>query len=461
MSSPISLRTFLVHARSHLEASLRQKQPLHFIIGNESADLDSITSTLVYAYFRSFSSNNSSRRPTGSSSTTTRTTLAISKYYIPVLNIPSADISIRPELLTLLRHVDLEQSQLITLSDLPSAPYTNVLPAENTHWTLVDHNALQGTLGTAYSSRVIGCIDHHDDEGKVPLSEEQRDGEPRVIEVAGSCTSLVIEHFQSVWDSVLESAQATKITPSSDNAAQSQGMDTSPSQPEIVTQLAKLALASILIDTSNLQNSDKTTSHDQRAVAFLSTKISDEGFDRKAYFRTLQTAKKDLDALSVDDVLRKDYKEWNEGGRKLGVSSVVKPLEWLSDKARTETKTAAGGSEENGQQQAFRSAVQAFAKARELAVYGIMTTSTSAKTGEFTRELMLYVRDGAAKGMVQSFEEKAGEKLGLEQWQQEVEGEILRLSEAKESGVQVWRQKKVENSRKQVAPLLREAMASL
>jgi len=378
-----------------------------------------------------------------------------------VLNIPSADISIRPELLTLLRHVDLEQSQLITLSDLPSAPHTNVLPAENTSWTLVDHNALQGTLGSAYSSRVLGCIDHHDDEGKVPLSEEQRGGEPRVIEVAGSCTSLVIEHFRSVWDGMLGSAQATKITPSSETTPRYQGADTSPTQPEIATQLAKLALASILIDTSNLQNEDKTTSHDQHAVAFLSTKISDEEFDRKAYFRTLQAAKKDLDALSVDDVLRKDYKEWNEGGRTLGVSSVVKPLEWLSEKARTETRTAVGGSEEHVQQQAFKSDVQAFAKARALAVYGIMTTSTSAKTGEFTRELMLYVREPAATGMVQMFEEKAGEKLGLEQWHEEGKGEVLRLSEAKASGFQVWRQRKVENSRKQVAPLLREALASL
>jgi len=457
MTSPISLRTFLLHARSHLEASLRQKQPLHFIIGNESADLDSITSTLLYAYFRSFSYNNSSRRPTVPSPTTSHSTAAFSRYYIPLLNIPSADISIRPELLTLLRHVDLEQSQLFTLSDLPSAPYTDVLPAENTSWTLVDHNALQGTLGTAYSSRVIGCIDHHDDEGKVPLSEEQRDGEPRVIEVAGSCTSLVIEHFQSVWDNMLESAKPT-IPPSSDNAAQGQGTETLPSQPEIATQPAKLALASILIDTSNLQNEDKTTSHDQRAVAFLSTKIPDERFDGQAYFRTLQAAKKDLDGLSVNDVLRKDYKEWKEGGRTLGISSVVKPLAWLSEKARTESTAIGSG---DGRQQAFKSAIQAFAKARELAVYSIMTTSTSAKTGEFTRELMLYVREPAATGMVQIFEETAGERLGLEQLQQEGEGEILRLSEAKESGFQVWQQRKVENSRKQVAPLLREAMASL
>jgi len=326
----------------------------------------------------------------------------------------------------------------------------------------VDHNALQGSLGEAYRARVIGCIDHHNDEGKVPFSEDERNGEPRIIEPAGSCTSLVINHFQPVWDSMLEIAKSAQTcSSSSTEPSPSQNGDTAePSQPEINIQLAKLALASILVDTSNLQNADKTTEHDRSAVAYLSTQLkADTDFDRKDWFRMLQTAKKDLDSLRVDDVLRKDYKEWNEGGRKLGISSVVKPLEWLSAKASTEVADSDGGS--GGEKEAFAKALRKFVDSRQLAVYAIMTTSTSSESGEFMRELLLWGRETAAQGLAQKFKEQAGEKLGLEKWQEEKHGEIMQLSEAEEAGFQVWRQRKVENSRKQVAPLLREAMALL
>lgn len=445
----MSLRVFLANARAHLESSLHQKKPLHFVIGNESADLDSIISTLLYAYFRSSSSSTSPRAHTTKANinppASTSAPATFSRYYIPILNIPSADISIRPELLALLPQVGLEERQLITLSELPPPPYTDRLPAIKTSWTLVDHNSLQGSLGEAYRERVVGCIDHHDDENKVPSSEAEREGEPRVVEVTGSCTSLVINHFQSAWNAFQASspgASTQALTPENSQSADDSEYD---------AQLAKLALSSILVDTSNLQNEDKTTEHDRRAVAYLETKLGDKSFDRRAWFRMLQIAKRDLDGLTTDDVLRKDYKEWLEGGRKLGVSSVVKPLEWLSEKARIEAgkESIKGG---------FGQSLRKFVEARDLAVYAIMTTSTS-KEGEFERELLLWIRDHGAKGMMQSFIEKAGEKLGLEKWQKG-DAEVVRLYKEQDQ-YQVWQQREVENSRKQVTPLLRAAMASL
>lgn len=77
---------------------------------------------------------------------------------------------------------------LISLDDLREG-----LKAEDTKWILVDHNALQGELGKVYGGRVRGCIDHHDEEGKVPNKELcEAEGEMRIIEKSGSCASLVI-----------------------------------------------------------------------------------------------------------------------------------------------------------------------------------------------------------------------------------------------------------------------------
>lgn len=311
-------------------------------------------------------------------------------------NIPFADVQLRPELLALLPHVNLEPRHLITLDDLPDLKTieSKIRPSD-TRWILVDHNALQGKLGEIFAGRVGGVIDHHEDERKVP---KDTGNEPSIIENAGSCTSLVTNYCHEAWEKLSSSGQVS-------GGANAQG-DGLADDEGIVrlwdSQVAKLAMASILIDTANLTDSTKTTDHDLVALEYLEAKISvvlqeAARFDRTKFFNEISEAKKDIGRLELSDILRKDYKEWSENGRRLGISSVVRPIAFLHEKAKSEVI----GSTKSG---ALHKAARDFASSRGLDIFAIMTTSTS-EDGRFQRELLLTCLRGESREVLQSFAE--------------------------------------------------------
>ncbi|THZ38896.1 DHH phosphoesterase, partial [Aureobasidium pullulans] len=356
-----SLRAFLGQAKVNLQRAISKNEKVTLVIGNESADLDSITSSIVYAYLRSITS--SAQSP--------------ATLHVPLLNIPKADINLRPELLALLPHANIEQDQLITLDDLPDLDnIKQILLPESTRWVLVDHNALQGKLGAIYADRVVGVVDHHTDEGKVP---KDTGSEPRLITTSGSCTSLVINHCREAWDRL-------SCGTSSTGAAQAQG-DTL-MEDEAVTslwdaQVAQFALASVVIDTLNLQDEHKTTEHDERAVTYLEAKINQCAriggqFDRTTFFNKINDAKKDLSPLTFEEILRKDYKQWTENGLNLGTSAVVQPISFLKSKINKDS--------DSNDYKALLEASKKFAKERDLCVFSIMT-AYEAENGGFAREL--------------------------------------------------------------------------
>lgn len=414
--SRMSTRTFLVTAKKQLQQGLKNNGTASFVIGNESADLDSITCAIVYSYIQS------------SQAETSRAGNVV----IPMTNIPASDLSLRPELTALLKHAGLKPSDLITLDDLGKLP----LPLKKTDWTLVDHNALQGALGDHYSGSVTGVIDHHDDEHKV-----QSSAKPRIIEKSGSCNSLVANQCRESWDDI-------SSTSSSVGAALGQSSDGVVDDAAYTStwdaQLAKLALGSVLIDTFNMKGGDKVKDHDRKAVKYLEAKINaspkvGKDYDRDMFFKELNEAKKDLDSLSLDDILRKDYKQWSEGGLTLGVSSVVKPIEYLKGKADAE----------------FVKTLATFAKQRNLQVFAIMTAYNT-DSGDFARQLLLLAsEDGTSTKAAQRFAEKSAEELQLQ------DGGMNAASAKGADAVpwmNLWEQKNVSASRKRVGPLLREAM---
>ncbi|KAF2646674.1 DHH phosphoesterase [Massarina eburnea CBS 473.64] len=425
-----SLRAFLATARGSLRAAIDSSQKITFVIGNESADLDSMTCSVLYAYLRSMSPPRN----------------AFASVYVPITNIPASGIQMRPEFVELFKHANIESRHLITLDDLPElSMIQSKLPPENTNWILVDHNALQGQLGKIYSGRVGGVIDHHDDEGKVPA---ETGDEPRVVDRSGSCTSLVTEYCRQAWDLLSSSG-----TPS--GAANAQG-DSSSDDSAIVAawdaEAALLGLASILIDTSKLQSEDKTTSHDTKAVEYLEAKIMacpevSGTYDRNRFYEAMDTAKKDIGRLQLQEILTKDYKQWDEKDEKLGISSVVKAVAFLRQKAKSES---IGDDDIDG---AFLGALQEFAKERELDLYSLMTTSTSSD-GEFRRELLVWGFSEAGVTAAQEFANDCREELGLEEWS----GEGGYNGQGDGFWRHVWWQTKVQHSRKRVAPLLRKAM---
>lgn len=376
---------------------------------------------------------------------------AFTSLYIPVTNMPAAGVNMRPEFRAVFEYANIEPTHLITLDDLPAlADIQATLKPENTSWILVDHNALQGQLGKIYSSRVHGVIDHHDDEGKVP---PDTGAEPRIIEKSGSCTSLVTNYIQPTWDTLSGSALSS-------GAAHAQGDSLSADDDAVVKRwdasVAQLGLASILIDTANLQDKSKTTEHDRRAVEYLEAKILmcpqlATSYDRAAFYERIDSAKKDIGALKLQDILQKDYKEWEQDdGQRLGISSVVAPLSFLQEKANGEASSSSSSHESAN---AFLDQLKAFAQERGLDLYSIMTTSTSSD-GQFQRELLLWAFNEQAVAWAEKFKASSTEELGLQDWDEDTD---VASADGGQQWRRVWWQRNVQHSRKRVAPLLRQA----
>lgn len=387
--------------------------------------MDSFASSLLYAYLSSpgTAQNQSS--------------------LIPLLAIPRADLNLRPEFLYLLKELQLPSQDLIFIDDIPSSILTGKTlspsstpqpqPTAKNEVVLVDHNVLQERLFATSRTTVTGIIDHHKDE------EKHLDASPRIIAVSGSCSSLVTGWGKSKW---------------SDGKA---GKDA-----------AKLALAAILIDTSNMHM--RVTDHDRAAVEFLEGKLGGNGvsiigdhdhdgnksssstpWNSTAFFEKLSTAKASLDPLCLKDILRKDYKQWTTLPSQtsatptltIGFSSVVKPHSYLCSTSR-------GGPAE------FLKTLQEFAQERSLDIMTVMTAYNDERTGEFSRELLVWVisEEGVRADYMKRFEKWAKSKEGDMQLVELGEGLGWGLFDG-DGRRKAWRQGNTALSRKQVAPGMR------
>jgi exopolyphosphatase len=309
-----------------------------------------------------------------------------------------------------LSHAGLAASDLLTLSELPDFHQLN------TSWLLVDHNAPTGQLKDQQGSRIIGCIDHHADEHFVA-----KDASTRIVEQCGSCMSLVVRDSKAVWEELASQGKESKVAAAEDE------------------KLAKLALAPILIDTVNLTSTDKVKPQDTEAVHFLESLIQDKSFDRMRFFDAITEVKADISQLGFRDIFRKDYKEWHDNGLKLGISSVVQNLDYLISTVG------------NGKDDDFLAQLEEWAKERKLDIASVMTTSHD-DHGHFQRELVFWGFSDGGAAVLDRFMQASAQKLELESWSHE------RLDA---NARKAWRQKNLAASRKQVAPLLREAMKSI
>ncbi|ORY64923.1 uncharacterized protein BCR38DRAFT_408679 [Pseudomassariella vexata] len=391
-----SLQAFLATARAALTAPpSKRTAPVTFVVGNESADLDSLCSALLLAYLRTHTPPHA--------------------LHVPLCNLPRDDLTLRPEFTSVLRSAAAHPSDILTLTELP---HPEALKAEDTEWLLVDHNAMTGSLGELYGSRVVGCIDHHADESKVP-----RDSATRIIEKTGSCASLVTEHCRSAWDALSTDEQ-------------------------IDAQLAYLGLGPILVDTTNLTDKNKTTEHDVGAVEYLEYKLanmksSDDGiYERSAFWTRISHLKEDIASLSLRDVFRKDYKEWDEGALKLGTSSAPQDFRFLVEKAG------------EGAEEALVETLGKWAEEKKVDLVAVLTAFRT--EGVFQRELLVWGRTAAGIPAAREFERKFGKELELESWD---DGKLDSDGDEGEGGWRrCWKQGQVKDGRKQIGPMLREVM---
>lgn len=452
------------------------------MLGNPSADLDSFVSAVLYAYFCSHNA-----APLGRPRQPKR--LAV-----PLINLSSVKAEelgrLRPEfgvalgLATGLPFVEaleglhkggetdqtiMLREHLVTIADTRKPDVSKQAKAlfpvhaedVEEEWkfplVLVDHNVLAVPAIEDLQRlpfEIVGCIDHHIDESFVPQTAS-----PRIIRTGiGSCTSLVVTYLRNegVWSGHDGSASGRE-------KSELGGSQVSPR-----SEIAKLALSAILIDTANLTAEGKVSDVDRDAVSFLEQVIECYAtpWDRSSFYSTITAAKEaSLDHLTFHEIFDRDYKEWAESTKngpriRIGVSSVVKPLNWLQQKAK---KSSSGSSTEGAAEMLQSTRRFAFKRETtpELDIFAIMTTSKS-KSGEFTRELLVITsgQHAVADRALLYFAQECGSELKLQPWDG---NETLRTVVAETSNkaggeAQIWWQRNVAISRKGVAPMLRSCV---
>ena len=259
--------SYLLNARRQMKSDLFQ----HIVMGNESADLDSIVSASMYAYFLH---HHSSRNDIN---------------IVPLINTRSSDIRLRPEVIFLFADagVDIEN---LAFQDCfhPEEPHL----AGRLKLTLIDHNDLSPSQ-SHLKNAVVEIMDHHVDE-KQFLNIAHR-----VIEPVGSCATLVAE-------CILDTA------------------------PELLdTHLVKFLFGPILLDTVNLDPSKGRCREKDVSIASRLLKLGP--FSRTKLFEKLMEKRSDLSSLAPHDVMIKDFKVWTANEFRFGISVIPIKLErWLS-----------------------------------------------------------------------------------------------------------------------------------
>ena len=152
----LSLKSFLTNCQLAVRSqSLYQTQVrVHVVLGNEASDLDSMISSLCFAYFRHCCMHDSMHP----------------MVILPVSNIVRRDLPLRQDVSLLLKVVGLDINDIICVDDVNWQQFNNSdvrdYDSKNNNFTmtLTDHNKLSPFF-SRFSSRVIEIIDHHQDEG--------------------------------------------------------------------------------------------------------------------------------------------------------------------------------------------------------------------------------------------------------------------------------------------------------
>ncbi|TPX70342.1 inorganic diphosphatase [Spizellomyces sp. 'palustris'] len=409
----MSLRRFSSFLENAKATVKLPKRSVTLVLGNEAADLDSVVSSLAYAFLRHTNDvppNTQTNRPT----------------YIPVVAIPRADFPLRTECTFALRDAFPTVDFQMALTFLDDINLDDLAETTDLSLVLVDHNRLSPSL-EKFAGHVTGVLDHHKDEGC------NLEANPRMIAPVGSATTLIVEEWAK-YLTVNGTVQPNVLEP----------------------ELARLLLGPILLDTVNLQvEYGRTTERDKQAVEFLlpfvrGAKMSDE--DNRAFvdqlYNGLHKAKFSVSNLTSYDLLRKDYKEWIIGPFRLGISSIS----WHVGSENGWAVRDGNGNEKAGLMQ-LRASCHRFAQEKQLDCHLLLTAfdysmenPTSARG--FERELMVCF-DGKLATNVQAM------------------GQISRALKASELQLEAltegeyYIQKNVTCSRKQVQPIMQHILENI
>ena len=467
---------------------------LTMVMGNPSADLDSMVSAVVFAYFQNSGVRGGSPmygvRKKHDREDPSRT------LYMSLINMPRTSSQndlqrLRPELGVALREAfqvglkvgdknddaDLKWAKkkpkkveeslcksLLTTHDLIVVKQTfedfkirfqesidGRSPHSKQQLILVDHNApSMPSLSSKHISThfsITGCIDHHLDEDYVSKSSDVK---PRIVQTGiGSCTSLVVKYLREsgAWPDVTRQEQNQKAT--------SEDLD----EDDVLAlrQISTLALAPILIDSSNLRaGGEKCSDIDREVVAFLEAQINAQStnsttaqsqWTRDQFYNEVLEAKNNaLDLLTMDEIFDHDYKQWDEDVS-LGISSIVKPVSWL-------IQNPCKGKPSN-----FVEELKRFAD-NDIRHLGISVFSTRGLKDK-AKELGVVAFTKEGEKAIEAFEKLAQQELDLEEWDGDDRLREHMQQKLKNTKWKLWWMKDVTKTRKQIAPLMREAIKSI
>ncbi len=219
---------------------------------------------------------------------------------------------------------------------------------EKAKLVLVDHNKLASNL-EKHNDQVVAVLDHHKDEGLYSAAD------PRIIETIGSTTSLVAGEFNRFND-------------------------------EINRSLAVLIAGTILLDTVNLDDEAGRVTEADKEIAAQVLPLCP--LSQQEFFDNVQKEKFNVAGLSTNDLLRKDYKEWQFATMKCGIGSALLPV---SDWSEMDKDLAAG--------------FAAFSKKQDLDVLLSMNAYTNPG---FHRDLVLFCKSKDAHDALLSYLQEKG-----------------------------------------------------
>ncbi|XP_061103354.1 exopolyphosphatase PRUNE1 [Conger conger] len=262
------MECFLRNCQFILKGTPESSPGLHVVLGSEACDLDSMVSSLAFAYFLSKVSGTE-------------------KSPVPVLNIPRAEFPLHTDSDFLLRECGLTQDVLVFRDEVDLLGFHH---AGKLALTLVDHNALPST-DCDLQGAVVEVIDHHQLESRPSSSCLV------TVETVGSCATLVTER-------IIQKA------------------------PEVLDQqLAQLLYGTIITDCVNMApEAGRVTPKDSKYAVLLESRFP--GLPpRGALFQSLQNAKCDISGLTTEQMLVKDLKVASGEGLKLAVCVIYMTLE--------------------------------------------------------------------------------------------------------------------------------------
>eukprot|EP00112_Aurelia_sp_Birch-Aquarium-sp1_P022145 Seg614.3 transcript_id=Seg614.3/GoldUCD/mRNA.D3Y31 product="Exopolyphosphatase PRUNE1" protein_id=Seg614.3/GoldUCD/D3Y31 len=270
MAEKSKLQEYLKSAQIKITEILKEEEcetKVHIVIGNESADLDSVVSAIIYSYYRQ-----------------TKVEDDANNLFIPIINIPEEDLILKTDVNAIFERLNIQIKGNLMFRECLGDLARNGLITEV---VLLDHNSLDGRLAFL-QHHVTTIIDHHQDNGTID--------DPcvtKTIEPVGSCCTLVAEKIY--------------------NHAE-----------ELFSQypISELLLSAILVDTVNLKRSiGRTTEKDIEFAEDLEEYSTVAG---KELFDIANEAKFNLSSLPAKDVLRKDFKlVIISEDKRIGISSVT------------------------------------------------------------------------------------------------------------------------------------------